>query len=101
MSDALNTVNLCSICFHQKKCEVEGKTGGLVTKCDDFKLDLTAVRKLNPFADVGTGNPDEGCSANSEPAGRSMGLCLFCSKRKMCQLPRPEGGIWHCEDFNQ
>ena len=26
-------------------------------------------------------------------------LCKNCKKNETCQLPKPEGGIWHCEDY--
>ena len=27
------------------------------------------------------------------------GLCKNCKKRKTCTLPRPEGGVWRCEEY--
>ena len=29
----------------------------------------------------------------------TKGLCKNCKKNETCQLPKPEGGIWHCEDY--
>jgi hypothetical protein len=31
------------------------------------------------------------------PAG--LGLCVTCEAAETCALPRPEGGIWHCEFY--
>jgi len=28
-------------------------------------------------------------------------LCLNCQKEDVCTLPRPEGGVWRCEQFEQ
>jgi len=27
------------------------------------------------------------------------GLCMNCVKRKTCTLPKPEGGVWHCVEY--
>ena len=36
---------------------------------------------------------EEGNSAEQK------GLCRNCKKEKTCKLPRPEGGVWRCEDY--
>lgn len=30
---------------------------------------------------------------------RFKGLCMNCDNRFECLLPRPEGGVWHCEEY--
>jgi hypothetical protein len=27
------------------------------------------------------------------------GLCINCANRKRCLYPKPEGGVWHCEEY--
>ncbi|NIM97876.1 MAG: hypothetical protein GTO24_07285 [candidate division Zixibacteria bacterium] len=27
------------------------------------------------------------------------GLCKNCKKQKTCELPKPEGGVWRCQDY--
>jgi hypothetical protein len=27
------------------------------------------------------------------------GLCAHCDKRETCTLPKPEGGVWHCDEY--
>jgi hypothetical protein len=27
------------------------------------------------------------------------GLCVNCAYRDDCKLPRPRGGVWHCEEY--
>lgn len=27
------------------------------------------------------------------------GLCVNCEDRVTCTYPKPEGGVWHCEEF--
>lgn len=30
---------------------------------------------------------------------RFRGLCMTCEKRETCTFPKPEGGVFHCEEF--
>jgi hypothetical protein len=40
-------------------------------------------------------------SAAATAAGRVLaGLCVNCSQRFTCTYERPEGGVWHCEDYS-
>lgn len=34
-------------------------------------------------------------------ADRVRGLCANCAQDEICNLPRPEGGVWHCSDYEQ
>ena len=27
------------------------------------------------------------------------GLCVNCANRHTCLFPKPEGGVWHCEEY--
>jgi hypothetical protein len=27
------------------------------------------------------------------------GLCMNCENRRVCTHPKPEGGVWHCENY--
>lgn len=35
----------------------------------------------------------------SKNSDQYKGLCRNCKKRKGCTLPKPEGGVWHCEEY--
>lgn len=32
---------------------------------------------------------------------RVRGLCANCARDETCEFPRPEGGVWHCADYEQ
>jgi (2Fe-2S) ferredoxin/predicted RNA-binding Zn-ribbon protein involved in translation (DUF1610 family) len=32
--------------------------------------------------------------------GKYRGLCLNCAKREFCTFPKPEGGVWHCDEYS-
>jgi hypothetical protein len=51
----------------------------------------------------GRGNPvrEGNPSASAANPGREkvLGLCADCAARETCTFPRPEGGVWHCEEY--
>ena len=38
-------------------------------------------------------------SSKEKDSDKYKGLCRNCKKQKTCTLPKPEGGIWRCEDY--
>ena len=32
-------------------------------------------------------------------AAEYTGLCMNCENRRVCKHPKPEGGVWHCENY--
>ncbi|MHC4942009.1 MAG: hypothetical protein ACYTG7_03225 [Planctomycetota bacterium] len=39
-------------------------------------------------------------SAEKEAEG-FKGLCMNCAHREICLYPKPEGGVWHCEEYEE
>ncbi len=31
--------------------------------------------------------------------GTLKGLCINCALRETCKFPKPEGGVWHCSEY--
>lgn len=101
MPEIVNSGNLCPICLFVAECQFKEKSGGFVTQCDNFRLDIPAFEKTKPICVDKINSADGNLPENGSANGRSMGLCHFCTKSDTCQLPKPEGGIWHCGDFSQ
>jgi hypothetical protein len=45
---------------------------------------------------VGSGFRSRGTKKDT---GKYKGLCKNCKKRKTCTLPKPDGGLWRCEEY--
>jgi hypothetical protein len=41
----------------------------------------------------------ETSAASVGPTSTLKGLCVSCAKRDTCTFPKPEGGVWHCDEF--
>lgn len=40
-----------------------------------------------------------GTERGARDAGDCKGLCVNCANRQTCLFPKPEGGVWHCEEY--
>jgi len=49
---------------------------------------------ISPMTSSQDRSPDE-----VKDKGESKGLCRNCKKHETCILPKPEGGVWHCKEY--
>jgi Fe-S cluster biogenesis protein NfuA len=95
-------LGICSTCNHASGCAHRIKNAGVaIWDCEDYD---DYVRLNGTF--VG-GEPDPvGAPVRSRPRDDGAvlveyrGLCKNCAKREYCAFPRPEGGVWHCEEYD-
>jgi len=91
---------LCSTCKKASFCTFPRLSGRPVVQCEEFEgiesppngevgnlKTLPSARRVNP--------PPSG-----EGSETYRGLCKFCAKRDSCTFPKPEGGVWHCEEYS-
>ena len=95
MSD-VRSRSLCCTCMHEVACIRVREIFSPVIHCELFENEQTEVPASTAVSrensKVNTGNAVE------EPDGL-RGLCVNCHYRFDCCLPRPEGGVWHCEEY--
>lgn len=83
------TAGLCSTCNNGSFCVYRESRGKDAIYCEMFDCyanghrDSTAVRSV----------------ADSKPSSEHKGLCANCLHRDTCVLHKPEGGVWHCEEY--
>lgn len=83
---------LCATCEHAPYCTHPRASGAPVLECDDASvLSITIA-------------PVTGIDVVSGPArpfrASARGLCATCVRLGDCTYPRPEGGVWHCDEFD-
>ena len=92
---------LCKSCDNCPECVYYRQNPHrYVTQCDEYKCEgaLVAspgIRKV--------GSPDHvrssmRVSEEVEP-GQPLGLCKSCKTFESCTFPKPEGGVWHCLEY--
>ena len=84
---------LCTTCIHDEACTFPRSLDRPVVSCDEF---------------VGVSGPERRPSVKAGPPGKRFvaanrewfpGLCSTCVKRESCTFPKPEGGVFNCEEF--
>jgi hypothetical protein len=93
---------LCASCLSAPECTFPRASGRPVLECEEFngfssvlsgRVSKKNLRLAGPPALRGNpGHPTENSSS-------AKGLCTLCENLRTCTYPRPEGGVWHCEDY--
>lgn len=92
----VNTQNsgLCTTCNHAADCTLAGRTGKAVLFCEEYDAGESCEAKGQVQA-----WPKPKYVDGDEDSGMFLGLCRNCENRRTCAFPKPEGGIWHCEEY--
>ena len=83
--------DLCSTCNHAQSCGNRGTPEKPIFYCEEFDAYIPESPKKTSISESA---PIE--MINSD---QYKGLCSNCENRETCLLPKPEGGIWHCEEY--
>ena len=78
---------LCSTCIHQDDCIYCNMTD-VVHQCEEFET-YSQERKINKISIPEKNVSDE----------QFAGLCENCANRENCIFAKPDGGVWHCEEY--
>ena len=87
---------LCSTCKNAPGCTFPKNRQKPSLYCEEFEIDISPSVKTAgkdkslAIASVGPENED---------SGKFIGLCSNCDNCRTCVFPKPEGGIWHCEEY--
>jgi len=84
--------DLCSTCNHAEACGDHSTPENPIFFCEQFDA-FAAVAPSDHAA------PSPGLAATRAVGNRDEGLCMNCEDRDTCRTPRPQGGVWHCEEY--
>lgn len=91
---------LCLTCNNASTCTFPRDPDRPVLQCEEFE-----GYEYAPPKDVGTQDSQldstvsEGDSRKDVDSNRYIGLCRTCEERESCKFTKPEGGVWHCEEY--
>jgi hypothetical protein len=86
---------LCSTCRHAPSCTFPRDPEKPAFYCEEFEIESAPSKKR---AGVKAPQPTASFVGVKESA-RLIGLCSDCEGRQTCVFPKPEGGVWHCEEY--
>ena len=96
MSDNTLYRGLCSTCRHAPNCTYRGDVQRPAFYCEEFEINIAPARKTSKGGASHSTTPS---IAVDEDSSELIGLCSDCESRQSCVFPKPEGGIWHCEEY--
>ena len=76
----MTTNDLCTTCVHDPVCTLRMNYETAIVYCEKYLADRSS--------------PNVGYSMTE-----LKGLCRNCNNRFICVLIKPEGGVWHCNDY--
>ena len=93
--DRAREMGLCATCRHVDGCSLIRSEKGPVVQCEEFeiegKIDVGVHKEP-----VSSKPPAE---KEHDDGGALLGLCSNCDLRSTCTFPKPEAGVWHCEEY--
>ena len=94
MSENIRHLGLCMTCKNASGCMFKQYPNKPVLYCEEFEIDSPPSVETAEQATPTTYSFD----AEKESL-KSMGLCCNCENLETCGFPKPEGGVWHCEEY--
>jgi hypothetical protein len=93
MSKARVAAGLCATCKYDPDCIYEATPDGVILQCEQFETGFP------PEAPRRTADPNGAMSSKAHAANGYPGLCSNCEHSPSCTYPKPEGGVWRCEEY--
>lgn len=87
-----NKQGICLTCAHFTRCVLRSadcSTEG-IQYCEEYQTVCLAPVVLT--------NEKPKKMLRQAPSG-ILGLCSDCNHYPYCSFPKPEAGVWHCEDY--
>jgi hypothetical protein len=88
---------LCLSCRNALTCTFLKNPNEAVLQCDEFDGFESFLRRPKIFSHKSM--MDLKSNPGKKDLGGYKGLCSICEDRKACTYPKPEGGVWHCEEY--
>lgn len=86
-------LDVCAACKHDPGCIYEPLASGTVLECEQFEMGIGETAARPP-------SRGRGVSGHALDGNGYAGLCANCENRETCIYPKPEGGVWRCEEYS-
>lgn len=90
---------LCSTCNNAATCIYPRDSERPVLQCEEFDGYAAPSERTTVNDFLGKTSSQVRSGAQEDDAVKHKGLCQNCGNRKTCTFPKPEEGIWHCEEY--
>jgi len=98
MAAVERNLGLCSTCNNAPDCYYRARRGPALF-CELFDgyappAQRVTSKRAPPHVDSSVAR-----RAAAVETSNYTGLCVNCEHRQTCTHPKPDGGVWHCEDY--
>lgn len=88
---------LCTLCAQSESCTFPRSPERAVRECEEFEG--MTMEPAEKFIRDRQRDFKKEAMQGDQSTSSLKGLCKTCASNTQCTFPRPEGGIWHCEEF--
>jgi len=89
---------ICLVCQNSPTCTFPRDSSRPISSCDEFEGAGPLNRAQMKVPQVKLPRIAINKKAES-PENDFAGLCINCDHREDCQFPKPEGGVWNCDEY--
>ena len=88
---------LCTTCEHDARCSYPRHPDRPVLCCEEFRAEPPGPAPARRAAAAARPRPEP--SPGTDDTARYKGLCANCENLAVCNFPKHDGGVWHCEEY--
>ncbi|MBN1347867.1 hypothetical protein JXJ21_00510 [candidate division KSB1 bacterium] len=99
MSAKSHELGLCITCIHLHTCTSKRNISEPILFCEQFEYDQHIVPESSADDSSLARIAPEEIVTETRPDEQFKGLCVNCSNRNHCKIPKPPGGVWHCAQY--
>jgi hypothetical protein len=90
---------ICAVCKSAPHCVFLKGSQSPIMQCEEFES-FSPVKRKKFDAD----NPQQAktlttTTTQDSDTPKHKGLCINCKNSEKCSFPKPEGGVWRCEEY--
>ncbi len=92
-------LGLCSCCQSLPTCTYTKDSQRPILQCEEFDGIVLSPIKTVSRAEVAPVVHKKNPANVMDKFAPYPGLCGLCENSMSCTYPKPEGGVWHCEEY--
>ena len=90
---------LCTTCNNASDCVYRSQRGFDATYCETYVCYSMTVVGSDETDDTESNITSAKSTSRKKTQHLDRGLCSNCENCDKCHLPKPDGGVWHCEEY--
>jgi len=90
---------LCSCCNSSNTCTYPKDPKRPILQCEEFDGIAPSSLKMVPHGKIVPKGFEKIPNPGMCELAQYRGLCSLCEDRLTCTYTKPEGGVWHCEEY--